>query len=729
MDASSAMFEGAINESGFVILPSSDTEPKFGLLCSTSANAPMTPLFTLWKQVGGPYSNVLDILPCVYGEFMRESGDDLRVESEQAPNSDSSAQADLTEKRRAAVMARWQKERSKQELGERKCASMTEQRQKQRTSRRETGTQTKLSCLGGSCNEPAAQTQMVRLGVQFIAENMENFSRKSPRYSDTYYDIAALLYLSSPKTYRIARQMVVLPAVASIYRQYAAKFHETSEKILSLTKLHQSISEVTETVAQLQRSGGNVNPVCTLGIDAFCFRSFSGTTLNAPAKKPVIQQIIETASHEGETSVVVEGSVTYNYGFLFLLIPHDYRLPIKLVHLCATETGCYNASIARKADEIRKVTRAAGLHIWCKATDGDPGVSSDHNDFFLKCINGKSSNFQKLVISVHKWLHEGDDRWAPIADPLHVLKNMRARMLAHTIMLYSGCPTTSLESMRRVLNVGSALSDDSQIGKMRDAYVVSLFTFENVYKLMRAGHYVEACLLFPFACWTAVIFSDGIELQLRLFLVELAFQLIHSWYVEASSLVAAGVRTRGAANQVTTFCDSHYTRRILNTLVMFGVALTFGCENMRMDALGTHLVENSIGIARASSNDPRYERIIQTYTHSEVKKEIAAKLGISLYVHGRVNHGGCKVDPDHQCVGKSLKSKPDGWRVDSLLQLFRGMCQPETAEFVSDQRDRFLSELKELVPILDKHEYNTNRAANCGIMARIISFSKKEPGT
>ena len=83
-------------------------------------------------------------------------------------------------------------------------------------------------------------------------------------------------------------------------------------------------------------------------------------------------------------------------------------------------------------------------------------------------------------------------------------------------------------------------------------------------------------------------------------------------------------------------------------LYLFGVALTLGAENIRMDALGTHLVENAIGLARAASSDPRYERIIQTYARAEVKKEIAADLGVTLHVQGRVNHGGCKVDPDYQ---------------------------------------------------------------------------------
>ena len=45
----------------------------------------------------------------------------------------------------------------------------------------------------------------------------------------------------------------------------------------------------------------------------------------------------------------------------------------------------------------------------------------------------------------------------------------------------------------------------------------------------------------------------------------------------------------------------------------FGSSLRFKCENVWMDALGTHLVGNCIGTAQAPSSDPHYKRYIQTY--------------------------------------------------------------------------------------------------------------------
>ena len=693
--------------SRFVLLPGAETEQKLGVLYDSQPDNPNHMEITLWRRVDNVSSYLLDTL----------ASHPLILDSDSGAGT---ATTDLKEKRRMAAKARWEKQKNRQEMLEMKCARMSEL--KQQAVRRDVETQTKISWVHElSCK--GYQSSISRLGSLLLNEHMENCSRACPSYTDTFYDLAALLFMTSPKAYNIIRQVVILPARASIYRHYSETFHKTAQTLLDLSQLHESLLELKDMITDLRRSGLNVNPICTLGIDAFCFRSFSGGTMGTQGKKSVIQQLIEEATEEREPSVVVtEKQVKYSYGFIFLLIPHDYRLPPKLVHLCAAESGCYNATITQKAKEIRKVTNEYGLHIWCKATDGDPGVSNEHNEFFFEHVSGKSGNFERLALRIHAWLSACSERWIPIADPLHVFKNLRARLLSHPIVLYSDCPATSLDNIRNVLDLGNALNDESQIGKMRDSYVVSLFTFDNVSKLLKRALYVEACLLFPFACWAAVIFSENIDLGLRMFLVELAFQVIHCWYVEANEL---STRSRAKTQDATTFCDAHYARRMLNTLAAFGVSLYFGCDNIRMDALGTHLVENNIGIARASSSDPRYERIIQTFTHAQVRKEIAGRHGIQLHVQGRVNDGGCKVDPDYQWVGEPLTSKPSHWRVDTLLQLLRGMCQPETVDFMHDARNQFIKDLDTLIPSLDKHEYSINETANCGIMARIVSFKKK----
>ena len=178
-----------------------------------------------------------------------------------------------------------------------------------------------------------------------------------------------------------------------------------------------------------------------------------------------------------------------------------------------------------------------------------------------------------------------------------------------------------------------------------------------------------------------------------------------------------------------TFATPQAAKRMLNTLAAFSLALTFSDENIRMDSLGTHLVENVIGIARATSSDPRYERIVATYTNAEMRKRAAARLGLTIHIPGRINQGGCKVDPDYQRGPKEASqvvSKPDEWRVDDLLNLLHGVCLPDTCPGLQDEMNQFLGELESVADALDKHEYQVNDAANSGIMARLIAFKKEK---
>lgn len=84
--------------------------------------------------------------------------------------------------------------------------------------------------------------------------------------------------------------------------------------------------------------------------------------------------------------------------------------------------------------------------------------------------------------------------------------------------------------------------------------------------------------------------------------------------------------------------------RILNTLVATALSLIFSSDFVRTDGCGTHLVENQIGIARDNSNDPRWKRILAAFSHAILRKKLANKHGLTLYVPGRINDWGVKID-------------------------------------------------------------------------------------
>ena len=553
-------------------------------------------------------------------------------------------------------------------------------------------------------------------GLSFLFECLHNSTLKKPAYSDTCYKIAMLLHLSSAKTYRILKQLLKLPAISSLYRHFGSRLAEVRRELTSLEQIDKMVNHVKDEVAKLESQGPAVNTQFTLAVDAFAFRSFHGSPLGLPGSQQSKEQ----------TEVLLERGVTYNNAFLFLLISHDYRIPVKVVHLTARTSGSYNKTIASVTENIIACAHSKGLRVWCRATDGDPGVSSEHNKFYQNHIQGKSSNFGALITRIYQWLCANNSVWIPISDPLHVFKNVRSHILRHPIRLYSDALTIDLDSMRRVLDLGSALTDETQLGKMRDCYVLSLFTLSNVALLLQAEEYSNAAILFPFACWASCLFSTSLDLSFRLFLVELSFQMLSDWLSQYGEIKMVEKATKELGRAPRTcgdvkLCDAHFVKRMLNTLAAFGVALRFGANNIRLDALGTHLVENAIGVARATSSDPRYERILTTFAHAELRKTLASELKVTIHIPGRVNSGGCKVDPDY-AVEEPQVSKPELWRVDEIIHLFRGLMTPEIAPALMDDATSFIAELSSISEKLDRYEYNVNDAANSSIVARLIKF-------
>lgn len=611
----------------------------------------------------------------------------------------------LSEVRRLAAQQRWKKrdmqEDAKKEFWQRM------QRWKATPETRNCMSDAAVQCSVASAPELIhswIHAHLPSKTASLIVNTLNNADKGSPRYTSDIWDLSMCLYLSSAKTYQILRQIIQIPAVSSLYDHYSASISQAKQRLVDDSQIAESLRAVQQKIDTITASGTHANTQFTLAIDAFSFRVFTGATIGAPSQRRSPNDPDPTAP-------------AYNNGFLMLLIPLDYRLPAKLIHLELSTTGAYNAEINEKAALIMKTANDMGIRIWFRATDGDPGVANSHNDFYEEHLLGKTSNYGKMVTSIWTWLCSDCQTFVPVSDPLHIFKNIRARFITSPISLFPNCIPTNIDSIRKVLPLGPALDDATQLGKMRDNYTVSLFTFANVSSLLKAKEYTSAFLILPFACWMVVLFSDRITLQLRLFLCELAFQLIVS-YLDAFD------ELKSDESEGLTFTKSHYARRMLNTLCTFGVALNFGSDSIRMDSIGTHLVENAIGIARSTSADPRCTRIISTYARNELRKEIAERLGLTLYVQRRLNAGGCKIDRDSvlQEIHEELISKPEEWNIPYILTLARALCGKDTCAAMERDALQFASNLDALAVSDTVELYEPNAAANCGIIARLIEF-------
>ena len=540
---------------------------------------------------------------------------------------------------------------------------------------------------------------------------IQTFHRHRRRYGEMVLDISQMLYSLSPKAYRLLRQILPFPSPKTLWRHYGHQLKDISAALAG----SDFTLNVTKAIDSYDLTQSNT---FTLAIDAFAFRSFTNVTMDSSKNRDKIDtQANQESVHEGSTTVK-----TLSNGFMFLLIPLCSQQEPRLLHIAAKTNGSYDKSIHEIYIDLKSQLEQGGVKLWFKATDGDPYLHSEHELFFDKHVSNHEGDFTVVTDEVYNVVQE-EGKSMPIADPLHFAKNARARVINHPVALVwdEKMAFVTAESLEKTLHLGKALEDKSTIGKMRDCYVIKLFTLSNVVKLIRSHDYAGAFFLLPYASLFAAIYECNLTNETRVFFVRLAYYCFLRFLHQIPVIVgnSENIKTKFQQGSIaTTITEPAYVIRMLHTCIALAISLRHGPRFVRMDALGTHLVENRIGIARASSHDPRWARILSHCSASELRKRLATKHKLQLYVPHRINHGGAKVDT---CL--SLGLQLPNWDASDIVEMFANSLNSDIEEAIATEMMDFADELS---PVADRiviplHE-NPNKAANNGIMARNINF-------
>ena len=598
--------------------------------------------------------------------------------------------------------------------------------------------------------------------TQCLIENIIRNSSCPPNcrtYDESFYDISILLYLQSAKCYKILRQVLPFPSKTCLMGKYRDCINDIK---LALTSLEHSDGLVDQLAG--------INGLATLAIDAFAFRSFRGgnpvtatavgkknsldptqtgtpvhedarkafipTHIDKPANEETIMKAMNSRAKNNTNKSTFEESTQclipvnnedrdpsadiHTNGFIYLLVPHDSQQPTKILHIETAPNGCYNEHIDKIANGFMERLKSIGITCICKATDGDRGMTAQHDNFYAEFIQGYKGSFHNLLVDVRLKL-DGVQTFIPVSDPLHFLKCFRGRLIDFPIQVFPNTkPFTSWE-LEEVLQLGSALTDRTPLSRMRDSFVLQLFNFQTVLKLLDARKCSAAYPFMAFSCITSAILCVDLEQNLRLFLLEIAFHMFNNMLAKLPELKLQNVTEKRSKNSVAVaVSEAHYIRRIMNTIVALGILVSLEDDHVRMDAIGTHLVENAIGIARSTSFDPRWCRILVTYACAELRKQIARKYGLTLYVHNRVNAGGCKLGSSPGNV-----KKPEEWRLEDILTMMYGCCFDEWLEAYTPFLCDFIDKLEELASVTRVKRVNSSEVANSQILSRLLAFKVK----
>lgn len=542
--------------------------------------------------------------------------------------------------------------------------------------------------------ETKEQESLCRLMLDECTKNLP-VPVNGRRYSDITYDLCELIRATSRKAYRILRAIMPLPCETSLYNRFSQTIAEKKKGLVD-TELD---SDHLHRLLENEEMEGS--PV-TIGIDAFSFKTF------------------------GESRIGMSGSYNeqYSNAFLFLHIPLDADKPPVPICLEKKGNGAYSDSTAQIFDKIKEIYQEKKIPIWFKATDGDRYLTAEHDAFFTEHVEAIRDDFTMLIQTLHDKLC--DNLTMPIADPLHFTKNIRGKLLDHEVAVVDNddlIMLVNMEMLAKVLDLGDAIMDHSHLGRMRDVYVTKLFTLDNVCKLLEAKNYPAALVFLPYSCIFALLYATNITNQTRLFLAKLAYLCFNRLLDEAQSLVennSPQIKHRFSAGvMAVTMAEPSFLKRMMHSCLSFGISLLFGPRRLRLDSLGTHLVENTIGVARSTANSTRFELILSAFASAELRKELAKKYGIKLRVSKRVNDGGAKVDT----LADEGVSHPECWDPHDIVSMFIEACDHELMAIARTELAQFLDPLKEFIKGIDVSELpETSEVANALIIERTYKF-------
>ena len=178
--------------------------------------------------------------------------------------------------------------------------------------------------------------------------------------------------------------------------------------------------------------------------------------------------------------------------------------------------------------------------------------------------------------------------------------------------------------------------------------------------------------------------------------------------------------TRGA--EAIVFAEPDFITRMLHTCLALGIAVNYGPPSTRLDAVGTHLVENAIGIARTVSNSCQFSRIVSAFANSELRKTLAREAGLTLYVSRRINDGGAKINTG---PGSSDGvSHPKTWDPRDIASLLREACHSQVKDTSRNELLQFQRELQDFTRSVKIRKMSKpSIVANCCIAARNKHYS------
>lgn len=335
--------------------------------------------------------------------------------------------------------------------------------------------------------------------------------------------------------------------------------------------------------------------------------------------------------------------------YTFIAMPLSKELKTSPVYICPCNSGTSSPEIVDDFNLISQKLEKNGFDVKFWATDGDKAFDQIHQEWFKKVneVFLKDISFRDKILLLKNY------KRIPVSDPYHLLKNGRAHLLNHPIMLDNvkmKCVNVSL--LQEAVKLGLVISDKSSIGAMKDSYIIKLFSWETFIKLLQAQRFDGALYIAPFMFMLHVIKSETLNKSDRFEMLSLAIRQFYFYLNQVEDCSDDALFTPSFHSNTsvgTLFGTRDFIIRCINTCVACAISIEISDMNfpLAFSRVGTYGVECHYGKVRILSNfNHTFENALKAAVNVKILNRLTNELGYKIKIRNRCNNAGCVLSND-----------------------------------------------------------------------------------
>lgn len=481
--------------------------------------------------------------------------------------------------------------------------------------------------------------------VDVITSLLNNVVKESKsngyRHASIVVDLAFLVHSKSPAAYKTLRLFISqLPSERTIWTKFNERIQDMVDIVLDASRVREMLMGMDYDLP--------IGAEFAIAIDAICL------SLWQPQNKTYQDGEMKNEKQSNDSEEQAK------YLFIFLGMPLNFKEKNVVFHVIPHKSG-NSANIRKKIDDALNKFQEQNIKIKYCITDGDNGYSPYHQKLFV--ILNTAETVDILLHNIKLYMK---DNIVWILDIIHLSKLERFKFICIRFVIVVNPndinSAVDCKKLQNACNLGDAITDVSDLGKLKDTYPITVFSVYCLCKMIEEQNYNEALFLAPLSLWYESIRNKYLDQKTRLTMMNIALEILLFLYNEAKEIEygrSLGTIRKDGADCIVYFIGTmEIIKQMTITLAVFIIEFQNN-KHLNFSHLTTMTEEHLNGLLRVMSH---YKHDLKTTLTSIAEVNITLALhhmhGIIWCAASRDVQAGETFDPELHKTSIELKISP-----------------------------------------------------------------------